>query len=290
MPNWTGAFAGAGLYPDLPEDLYHRDVVPEGSLSVTSSKLLLPPSVPAKFQHAREHPHTSTKAMDLGTVVHGMVLGTGQEIAVLDFPNRTTNKYKEAEANAVAAGKLPMLAKDHAEARRIADAVLEHPTAGGLFADGDAEQSMFWRDPKFGIWLRARMDWLTHYGMPTGVDLKTSKDASPQGFAKSVADYGYHRQDPHYRDGLGACLGCDPDLIDFVFVVVETEPPYLVATYRIDAKDVELGREQNRIAREIYADCSASGIWPGYSEEIEELELRYYDRQRIKRQIDEWHD
>ncbi|HUC63306.1 MAG TPA: recE, partial [Alphaproteobacteria bacterium] len=95
---------------------------------------------------------------------------------------------------------------------------------------------------------------------------------------------------PHYRDGLAACLGCDPDDIDFVFVVVETEPPYLVATYRINTADAELGREQNRIAREIYADCTASGIWPGYSEEIEELQLRYYDRQRIKREIDEWHD
>lgn len=89
--------------------------------------------------------------------------------------------------------------------------------------------------------------------------------------------------------------------IGFVFAVVETAAPYLVATYYISdggpdrygaptPDDVRLGREHNRIAREVYAACTESGIWPGYSEEIERLELRRYDRQKIEREISEWHD
>ena len=280
-----------GLYPDIPEDEYHRDPVAGGSLSVTSSRLLLPPSVPAKFKWAREHPHVSTKAMDLGTVVHALGLGTGPEIIELDYEDWRTKAAKEQRDAYTDEGCLVMLRKDYLEAKAIADALLAHPTAGALLDGIDPEVSMFAVDPEFGIWLRGRADAMTMaYSMPTVVDVKTTKDASPAGFAKSVADFGYHRQDPWYRQLWAAILGCDPDEIDFVFAVVETEPPYLVATYRVDAAALDIGREQNRIAREVYADCTESGIWPGYSEEIEDLELPYYKRRQMEREISDWHE
>lgn len=279
-----------GLYGDIPEDEYHRDPVMGGSLSVSSSKWLLPPFPPAKFRYAQDHPHVPTKAMDLGTTVHALVLGKGADIAVLDYDDWRTKDAKQARDAAAADGMIPMLAKDWQEASAIARAVLDHPTAGALLSGTDAEVSMFWHDEETDIWLRGRMDAMTlGYQMPTIVDFKTTKDASKDGFGKSVADYGYARQDPHYRDGLAACLGCKPDDIDFVFAVVETEPPYLVATYRIDAAAVDVGREQNRIAREIYAACTESGIWPGYSEEIEDLSLPYWRRRNMEKAIQEWH-
>lgn len=303
MPEWTGTFAGEGLYPDLPEDLYHRDVVPEGSLSNSGAKLLLPPSPPAKFKYARDHGSRSSKSMDTGTRVHALVLGKGEEhLELLDFPNYRTDKAKDARDAAIANGKIPTLPQEWEEAKEIAAAVLGHPTTGGLFTDGDAEVSMFWVDPEFGIWLRGRMDYLIYVdGRPTIVDFKTTKDAGPDEWAKSVYNFGYYRQDPWYREGLAACLKCEPDEIDFAFAVVETDPPYLVATYYISdggpgeygaptPDDVGLGREHNRIAREVYAACAESGNWPGYSEEIERLELPHFKRQQIKREIDDWHE
>jgi hypothetical protein len=291
MPEFTGVITEPGLYPDIPESEYHNDPVVGGSLSVTSSKLLLPPSVPAKFKWARDHPHVSTRAMDLGSTVHALVLGTGPEIIELDYDDWRTKAAKEQRDVHTDEGYLVMLRKDYLEARAIADALLTHPTAGGLLQGVDPEVSMFWEDGEFGIWLRGRMDAMTlAWQMPTIVDVKTSKDASPDAFAKSVADFGYHRQDVHYREGLAACLGCDPGEIDFVFAVVETEPPYLVATYRVDAAAADVGREQNRIAREVYAACAESGIWPGYSEEIEDLSLPYFKRREMERHISEWHD
>lgn len=277
-----------GLYPDIDEDWYHADPVTGGSLSVSGAKLLL--QAPAKFDYARRHGSRSTDAMKLGTVIHSMVLGKGQEIAVLDFDDRRTKAYKEAEALAVMAGQIPMLRKDYDEAKAIADALLKHPTAGGLLTEGDAEVSMFWHDEEFQIWLRGRCDYMTHFGgLPTIVDVKKTKDASPEGFAKSVYEYGYHRQDPHYREGWAAILGCDWQDIDFVFAVVEPEPPYLVATYRVIPEHVELGREQNRIARERFRDCAERDVWPGYSEEIEDLELPRYGVQRIEKDINDWY-
>jgi hypothetical protein len=287
----TTVITKPGLYPDIPEDEYHADPVPDGSLSVSAAKKLLPPDCPAIFDWERKHPKPPTKSMELGTVVHGLVLGTGQPVAVVDADNWRGNEAKESKAKAIAAGEVPMLAKDYAEAKAIAAAVTEDDDAGPLFDSGDAEQSMFWQDSEFGIWLRSRMDWLTWFdGIPTIVDLKSSKDSSPKSFAKSADDFRYFMQDPHYRDGLAAILRCDPAEIDFVFCVVPVEPPYLVMTYRLEPEDVTLGREQNRIAREKYRDCTAAGIWPKWSNDITPLALPPYARRRIESEINEYYD
>lgn len=281
-----------GLYPDIDEDWYHGDCVQGGSLSVSGAKLLL--QAPAKFDYARRHGSKSSKSMDTGTRVHAMALGKGGEhLELLDFENYRTDKAKDARDDAIARGKVPTLPHELAEAHKIASAVLSHPTAGGLFTEGDAEVSMFWQDPEFGIWCRGRADYLTYFGgLPTMVDFKTTADASPadDGFGKSAYKFSYWMQDPWYREGWASVLECDWQDIDFVFACVETEPPYLVATYRIKPEHVDLGREQNRIARERYRDCVKADRWPGYSEEIEDLELPRYGVQRIEKDINEYYD
>lgn len=292
-----------GLYPNVDEDWYHADCVAHewGSLSVSAAKLLVPPNPAAKFAYARKNGRLPTKAQKLGTLTHALTLGTPVgPVAVLDFPNRTRTKaFIKAEEEAARLGKQVVLSKEWDEAQAIADAIRLDPTAGALLEGAvDREVSGFWTDPEFGIWLRMRMDahTLNAWQMPTIVDLKTAKDASPAEFAKSVAEYGYHRQDVQYRQGLAALLGLDDWRdVDFVICVVETEPPYLVATYRVSdgedgtPDDVGLGLEQLRAARERFRDCSASGVWPGYSDEIERLELPHYKRQDMKKDINDWY-
>jgi len=229
--------------------------------------------------------------MELGTVVHGLILGTGQPVRVVAADDWRTKAAREAQAEAILHGQVPMLAADYERAQAIARAVREDEDTGPLFDEGDAEQSMFWRDPEFGIWLRGRLDWLTYFdGMPTIVDVKTASDASPEEFARSVDKYRYYMQDPWYRDGLAAVLKCDPGDIDFVFCVVPTVPPYLVMTYRLEPEDVQLGREQNRIAREKYRDCSEADVWPKWSRDIHPLALPAYARRRIESEINDYFD
>lgn len=304
MPEFTGLVTDPGLYPDIPEGKYHADPVAHewGSLSVTSAALLVPPRPAAKFDHLRKNGRLPSAAMKLGTLAHALTLGTPVgPIAILDFENRTRTKaFNAAEKEALDAGKQVVLRKEWDEANALADAIRTHPTAGALLeAAPDREVSGFWLDSEFGIWQRMRMDALAKesWAMPTIVDLKTTKDASPEAFGKSVAEWGYHRQDVHYRQGLAACLKCDWRAIDFVIVCVETEPPYLVATYRLSdgsephtPDDVGLGLEQMRAARERFRACSEAGIWPGYSEEIERLELPRYKRLNMEKDVNEWFD
>lgn len=269
----------------MDEDWYHADFgpVPEGSLSSSGAKLLLPPSCPAIFEYQRRNPKPSTKSMELGTVVHGMVLGTGQEVEICDYPNWTSGDAKKAKAKAIEAGRVPMLPHQHGQAQAIARAVIEHPTAGALFAEGDAELSGFWRDPEFGVWRRCRWDWLTPYGEI--VDLKTCASAAPQDISKALFNFGYYQQNAWYRDGYTALFGEEPR--DFLNVFVSTSPdePYLVTIARLPDEHVELGRKRNREALERYADCTAAGVWPAWSDDIIDIPLPYWAAKSIETEL-----
>ena len=102
------------------------------------------------------------------------------------------------------------------------------------------------------------------------VDLFHAHIGGMDAFARSAVEYRYHVQAAFYWDGLVAC-GWVPQA--FVFVCVETAPPYGVALYSVKPEDLDLGRAVYRRDLATYAECLRSGEWPGYPEEIRELEL-----------------
>lgn len=274
-----------GVY-NMDEACYHSDPVPEalgGSLSSSGAKLLMPPSCPAIFEHQRRHGKRPTKAMDLGTVVHGMVLCTGQPVEVLDAPDYKKKAAQDWRDQVIADGHVPMLAEKHAEAVAIADAVRQHPTAGALFAEGDAELSGFWVDEEFGAWRRCRWDWLTPY--EEVADLKTCASAAPADIAKAMYNFGYYQQNAFYRDGWAALIGNGEQPRDFLNVFVQTEPPYLITIARLPDEHVELGRKRNREALERYADCTAAGVWPAWSDDIIDIPLPYWAAKSIETEL-----
>ncbi|MEM7272717.1 MAG: PD-(D/E)XK nuclease-like domain-containing protein [Actinomycetota bacterium] len=265
---------GPGLFPDVPEDVYHADPVEGGSLSSSGSKLII--ESPAKYRWAADNPSPSTAAQALGSAAHRVVLGSGPEIEEIDAADWRTKKAKEAKAEAEAAGKIPVLAKDFERVKAMADALREHPLAGPLLDPdgGSAEQTIVWDDPESGVRCRARLDWLRDApdgGRSLVPDYKTARSAAPDAFGKSVYDYGYHQQACHYLDGVNALnLGVDPS---FLFIVQETEPPHLVAVYQLDAQTMAAGRARNRWARQVYAECTANDDWPGYPPDVHAVSI-----------------
>lgn len=243
----------------LPEAEYHA----HPALSSTQARKLL--ESPARYRWDRDHPQPAKDAFDLGSAVHAKVLGTGWGVAVLDFDDYRSKAAREARDAARAAGDVPVLAHDYVEVEAMAEAVLAHPTARVLFEqDGTAEASVFATDPDIGVELRARFDFLPDLSgrNPIAVDLKTTgKSASPEGFAKTVANFGYDVQEGHYDDTL--LLATDQQ-IPFVFVVVETTAPYLVGVHQLDVVWRDMGHAKARRARQIYAECTATDTWPGY--------------------------
>ena len=262
-----------GLY-NLPDDVYHSDPVPGGSLSSSGARRLLPPSCPAKFAYERANPPAPRKAFDLGHAAHLRVLGAGPEILVVDAPDWRTKAAREQRDEAYAAGLVPLLVEQADQVEAMAAAIRAEPLAAALFnpSTGVAEQSAFWVDEETGVWLRARIDFLRNRaGRVLAVDYKTTDSADLEHIRRSVYRYGYHQQDPWYLDAITALgLGEDPG---FAFVFQEKAPPYLVTVVELDTSARDAGRALNRQAIEVYAECTRTDRWPGYAEDIALIEL-----------------
>lgn len=263
-----------GVY-DMPADEYHADPVEGGSLSSSGARRIL--ESPARFRYDLDHPRTTTKAFDVGHATHRVVLGAGLDYVLVDRERWDTKAVKAEVAGIREAGKVPLKAADYHAVHAMAAAISAHPLAGRLFDvfGGVPEQVLIWQDNQTGVWRRAMLDWRRDRVI---VDYKTADSASPTAFGRAVANFGYHQQDQYYRDGVTA-LGLDDDPA-FLFVVQEKDPPYLVAVYDLDDEALRIGRERNRRALERYRDCTESGLWPGYSTDIETIALpRWAERQ-----------
>ena len=247
-----------GLVHDLAESAYHADPVEAGSLSSTMAKLIL--KSPAHLRHYLDAPRESKAAFDFGSVVHGLVLGKGWDVAALDYDSWRTKEAREARAEVEAQGKIALLQKDYAEAQAVADAVKNHPIAGPLFAgNGQAEVSAFGQH-ETGIWMRGRFDWLTPSGIL--VDLKTARSADPADFASTSNSFGYDVQAAHYMAVHELATGEKPKA--FVHVLVEKEPPYLPSVVQLDEDFLDLGRSKLDRAIHRYKHCLETDQWPGY--------------------------
>lgn len=164
-------------------------------------------------------------------------------------------------------------------ARRMRDSFMAHPAARELYQDrADTELSIIWTDEPTGVQCKARLD------LPTKskklVDLKTTRDASPEKFARSLFEFGYDQQGTHYvRGAVDVGMWFD----SFTIACIENEPPYAVAVYEIDDEDLRAGVRRLDARLELWAKCQKSGIWPGYSDEIQPLRLKDWDRKKLER-------
>lgn len=266
-----------GVY-DLTDAEYHADPVPGGSLSSTGARRLLPPGCPAQFRYDVDNPEPNGKAhFDIGHAAHQLVLGAGPELVVVDHPNWQTKAARLERDYARAAGKVPLLADQHARVLAMADALRQHPTASLLFEPGRGrpEQSLFWQDAETGVWCRARLDWLPDRleGRRMIVpDYKTADAVDLDSLMRACATYRYYQQDAWYRAAVRA-LGLAGDDVTFVLVFQCKTPPYLVTLATMDPTAQRLGAFQNRQAIELYARCQESGQWPGHAGDVVELHL-----------------
>ncbi|MGH3584828.1 MAG: PD-(D/E)XK nuclease-like domain-containing protein [Pseudonocardia sp.] len=246
------------------------------ALSSSGARKLLPPSCPALFRHAQDHPEPPKKHFDIGNAAHKLVLGNGPKLRKIKYEKWTTNEAKDAVTAARAAGEIPLKPAEYQQVHDMADALRRHPVAALLFdpEHGVPEQSLFWRDDRTGVMRRARLDWLPHprAGRLIIPDYKTCASANPDKLARSVEDFGYHQQDDWYRSGAKA-LGLADDDAAFVFVCQEKTAPYVITVIDMDATARRIGAARNRRALETFAECTRTGYWPGYSDEISHLSL-----------------
>ena len=258
----AGAFV-PGVYDSYTNAEYHA------ADGISKSDLDLIHKSPAHYKAAR---HEDTPALRFGTAFHCAVLENERFNATYTVieGDRRTKAVKDAIKDAEAAGKI-ILTKDEFDAvSGMRDSVFKSRIAAALIDGATIEHSVF--AELDGVRVKCRPDgWNVEKGVL--FDLKSTEDASPEGFARTVAKYRYHVQDAFYRHVVASATNCDADDLSFIFVAVEKKPPFAVALYTLD----ELAKLQGWVsAREdlrTFREASERDNWTGYSPKIETLAL-----------------
>lgn len=137
--------------------------------------------------------------------------------------------------------------------------------------NGHKEMSGYFQD--FDCLLRIRPD--VRHDSQTIIDLKTTDDAHSRAWERKVLNYDYHLQAAFYLDVANMISGAEL-YKEFIWMVVETKPPFATALYRCTREWLDLGRERYKKAIEIYCACQRTNTWNGYPEEIVDLNVPAY--------------
>jgi len=246
---------------------YHADTqrVSNSMLSVLAS--------PQEYQQryiTKTMPHPKpSEAMALGTLVHCMALEpnavVNRFVIKPEGMDRRTREGKLAYQTLIESGKDIVTLEQFETAQACWQALAYHDQIGvALRADGIIEQRIDWE--RNGLPMRCKPDKIIPT-MQLIVDVKTSADASPKEFAKSVANFGYARQAALYQDAVASHYG--GELFRFLFAVVCTDPPYEVACYELSDEAMRYGYRnadtliselQVRIERDYWLPDWGSGI------------------------------
>lgn len=216
-------------------------------------------------------PRKATRAMEIGTAIHAAILEPElfkrDYVLLKDVADRRASAYKEAIK--VHTSERVLIAS---EADRVSgmfeacasDADVQDAMKGG----GYTELSAFVECPETGALLKCRYDWINTAG--SAVDVKKTRDSSPDGFAKSIWNYRYHVQDAFYRHVYRLITG---DELRFEFLAVEEESPYNPMMYELDELSRMVAEPEMREDLAKYADCEKSGDWHGYGGGRQQISL-----------------
>lgn len=253
-----------GVFSGVDIDVYHNEWE-----AVSNSKL-------KRFARSPEHmlaPWSGSAAMDLGSAVHdALLLPDEYALRYVKWTDTKSKRTKAYEAwEAANPNKVGLLPDEFDVIEAIRSKIMLHPVAGQLLTGGQPEMSARWVDAETGIDCKCRPDY-AHPDKGVLVDLKTTRDASPGAFGRDAARYEYHQQGAMYLDGYSDASGVVFD--QFIFLAVETSPPYGIGLYVMDDEAVEKGRSLYRSRLRDYKAWEDSGrAWCDYPQGIQKLQL-----------------
>jgi exodeoxyribonuclease VIII len=215
---------------------------------------------PAHYQAYTQQQWEQTHSMLFGSALHTMVLEPHLfRTRYACQPNGLKLSTKEGKEWKESVGDQEIISWEDGldivgAAKSIKNAVSEQ----GLL-DGSYEVSYFETAP---VMLKCRPDIVLGSRL---VDIKTTTDVRERAFNRTVLNFGYHIQAAHYMAMTGAT--------EFVFIAVETFPPYAVQVYWLDDNWLAEGMRLRNRAIQIFEDCCKVDAWSSYSTEPKKLSM-----------------
>lgn len=227
-------------------------------------------------------------AAELGTIIHSLVLeddDSGVElIQPTDYPAANGNipkgwtnpAIRQARNHARNQGKIPVLPEDMEQAQAVAAAArlfiaslkTTEPEVWAALqpGGGEAESIITWVDEIGDTPCKIRPDLLSA-DRKLIVDLKTTgMSVNPASWARTqMAGNSAYMSSAFYRRGIRELCGEEPG---YIFLAVETAPPYLCSLIGTDPHGFELGDEKVRAGLDLWSQCVKRKSWPAYPNRV----------------------
>lgn len=141
--------------------------------------------------------------------------------------------------------------------------VLAQDPAACAVMGGIPEVTMAWQDERTGLWLLSRPDTVSFDGM-----MSDYKKMSTQGrpfnhrvVDQRITEHGYDMQMSLAAEVFERIAGNWPGVVGIV--AQWDQPPHHVILREISEEDLRIAQFRNRRAIDRFAECLASGDWPG---------------------------
>ena len=299
---WDGhKITKPGLYSNIPLVQYHGDITDGPSASSTTLRKIFNESAAEYWDESYLNPKredkedSEKKAFVMGRAVHHLILGeSGFAQAFVERPETYRNEKGEVKpwsgnANVCkkwlrdtqATGRSVLKTDEIEDIRGMAISIGKNPLVKQGVLNGLVEQSLFWKDKKTGIWLKARPDVIpTSSGEVT--DLKTTTSVQRDDLVRTIGDLGYHQQAALIGEGLFVVLGIQ--MTTFTLLFVKKTRPYSCREVFLKDGAIVDGAACNTFALGVMADCLKTGNWPGPGEETggEFMDISDYRRKQIE--------
>ncbi|MBA2720769.1 MAG: PD-(D/E)XK nuclease-like domain-containing protein [Chloroflexi bacterium] len=216
----------------------------------------------ASFQSAFD---PETLALRMGSGLHAVLF---EDRPVIMWTGKVRNGKVWQAFKDQHSGKIILSAKEYARAQEIAAAVRRHPIAANLLFGPDTirEHTIMWE--QLGRSRRSTPDVRGPYHV---CELKSTRCAEPSKFNRDGAFRAYHVQLADQCLAIEAETGKRPE--EAYIVAVESVRPYAVTVLQLTEQTLRKGEHLARLWLERLISCERSGLWPGYTEQIEVFDV-----------------
>ena len=242
------------LNKDLSHSNYYNDT------DYVSNSMLNTISVsPEYFRFRQDNPQPATAPMKLGSAIHMNVLQPeefNKHYAVSPKFDKRTKVGKEAyaEFSKKHMFKDVISESDYHIIEQITMKLMKDKTVKSLLQQGEPEKIIQWHNEYYNVRCKGMLDYYRE-GADMIIDLKTTQDASYNGFMRSVKKYKYHKQAAFYLDAVKAQR--------FFIIAVEKTPPFTINVFELGDDMIDEGRDMYNHEIEVYKYCVENDYWPG---------------------------
>jgi hypothetical protein len=260
-----------GLYYDIRFEEYQQiDAVNNSVLKILSNERQSPAHAKWYIDNGRH----DTPALKIGRAIDAHILEPlrfFELFAVCPKCDRRTKDGKALHAEFeedLRPGQEIISEEDYEKIVQIYNAVI-NSQAMRLIEGGQSQVVAVWQDKTTGLLCKARYDYYQK-DIPMITDLKSTQDASPDGFGYDVFKYSYFQQAGFYCMGHEVLTGYEPC---FAIFAIEKEEPFVHTSFELGMKTIEAGKNAARKALVKYKQCKDSGVWPMFSDKVLMLDM-----------------